>query len=110
MVILIEINKFDKDALYHLYCLIFYIDKVVKDWLQVIKHNIFAKDLILNTFLFTDDRVIGAGTDELQRIAYTKEYSYCIKHNLKILVNKAKEVAMKGNTNVISKIVINNNT
>jgi hypothetical protein len=39
---------------------------------QVIKSNILAKDLILNTILFADEQVIVASTeDELQRAAYT---------------------------------------
>jgi hypothetical protein len=51
----------------YLRCLI-YIDRVIKDWLQVIKQNILAKDLILNTVLFTDDQVIVTSMeDELQR-------------------------------------------
>jgi hypothetical protein len=41
-----------------------YIDKVMKDWLQVIKPNILVKDLILNTILFADDQVIVASTED----------------------------------------------
>jgi hypothetical protein len=44
---------------YHPYSLIFTLT-VIKDWLQVIKLNMLAKDLILNTILFADDRVIVA--------------------------------------------------
>jgi hypothetical protein len=41
-----------------------YIDRVIKDWLQVFKQNIITKDLILNTFLFADDHVIVASTED----------------------------------------------
>lgn len=37
-----------------------YVDRVVKDWLQVIKQNILAKDLTLNTVFFADDQVVVA--------------------------------------------------
>jgi hypothetical protein len=44
----------------------------MKDWLHVIKPNILANNLILNTILFADDQVIVASTeDDLQRAAYT---------------------------------------
>jgi hypothetical protein len=38
-----------------------YRDKVIKDWLQIIKQNVSAKDLILNRFLFTYDQVGDRG-------------------------------------------------
>jgi hypothetical protein len=38
----------------------------------VMKQNILAKDLILNTVLFMDEQMMAAGTDcELQRAACT---------------------------------------
>jgi hypothetical protein len=40
-----------------------YTDKVIKDWLQVMKQNMLAKDLILNTILFMDDWVIVASKE-----------------------------------------------
>jgi hypothetical protein len=43
-----------------------------QDRLQVVKQNIFTNDLILNTILFTDDKIIMASTaDELKRAVYT---------------------------------------
>jgi hypothetical protein len=85
-----------------------YIDKVIEDWLQVIKQNILAKDLILNTSLFAADQVIVASTEnELQRAAYTLN-NIAIKYNLKISVNKTKAMVMKGKMNVRNEIVINN--
>jgi hypothetical protein len=70
---LIEINKGVRHGCpFALILFNIYIDKVIKDWLQVTKPNILAKDLILHTMLFTDDQVIMVSTeDELQRAAYT---------------------------------------
>jgi hypothetical protein len=69
----IEINKWVRQG-WPLSAILFniYIDKVIKDWLQVIKQNILRKNLTLNTILFVDDHVIVENTeDELQRAAYT---------------------------------------
>jgi hypothetical protein len=86
-----------------------YIDKVTKDWLQVIKPNILAKNLILSTVLFAADQVIVASTeDEVQRAAYTLN-NRANKYNLKISVNKTKTIGMKGKMNMRNKIVTNNN-
>jgi hypothetical protein len=82
-----------------------------QNWLQVIKQSILAKELILNirTILIADDQVIVASReDELQRAAYTLK-NIAIKYNLKISVNKTKAMAMRGEINVRTKIVINNN-
>jgi hypothetical protein len=82
---------------------------VIKDWLQVIRQNILAKVLTLNTILFAHDQVILASIeDEMQRTAYTLN-NVATKYNLKISVNKTKATAMKGKTNVRNKIVANNN-
>jgi hypothetical protein len=86
-----------------------YIDKVIKDWLQVIKPNISAKDLILNTILFADDQVIVASTeDKLQRAAYALN-NIAITYNLKVSGNKTKAMAMKGKMNARTKLAIDNN-
>jgi hypothetical protein len=62
-----------------------YIDRVIKDGLQMIKQNILAKNLTLNTILFADDQVIVASTeDELQSAAHTLN-NLAIKCNLKTL-------------------------
>jgi hypothetical protein len=57
-----------------------YIDKVIKDWLQVIKHIL----------LFADDQaLVASAEDELQTGAYTLS-NMAIIYNLKISVNKTK--------------------
>jgi hypothetical protein len=72
-----------------------YIDKVIREWLQVIKQNILAKDLTPNTIIFADGQVIVARTeDELQRVAHTL----------------TKAIPMKGKMNMRTKIVIISNT
>jgi retron-type reverse transcriptase len=89
---LIEINKVVRQG-YPLSLILFniYIDKVMKDWLQVIKQNMLAKDFALNTVLFADDQVIMASTDDgLRRAAYTLS-SIAIKYNLKISVNRQRQ-------------------
>jgi hypothetical protein len=68
----------------------------------VIKQNILAKNLILNTILFADDHVIVTSTEgELQRAVYTLN-NITIKYNLKII----KTMAVKGKMNVRNKTVI----
>jgi hypothetical protein len=82
------------------------LPKSSKDWLQVIKQNILAKDLTLNTILFVDEQVIVASREgELQRAAYTLN-NVAIKYNLKISVNKRKGITMKGKMNVRTKRTI----
>jgi hypothetical protein len=52
-------------------CSIFIL-KVIEDWLKVIRQDILAKDLILNTVLFIDEEVVVASTEgELPRAACT---------------------------------------
>jgi hypothetical protein len=70
---------------------------------------LLAKDIILNTVLFGDDKVIMASTEvELQSATYALN-STAIKYNLKISVDKTQAVAMKGKKDVRTKIVINSN-
>jgi hypothetical protein len=86
-----------------------YIDRVIKGWLQVIKKNILAKDLILNIILFVYNQLIMTGTaDEMHRAVYAVS-SIPIKYNLKISVNKTKVMTVKRNRNVRSRIRILNN-
>jgi hypothetical protein len=40
-----------------------YIDKVITDWLQMIKQNILAKDFTLNRIIFADEQVTVACTE-----------------------------------------------
>jgi hypothetical protein len=54
-----------------------YTDKVINDWLQVIKQNILAKDLILNTILFTDDQVIEASTEDCKEFTLINDSKIC---------------------------------
>jgi hypothetical protein len=49
---------------------IIYIAKVIKQRLQMIKQNVLAKDLILNTILFANDQVIVASTEHELQGAY----------------------------------------
>jgi hypothetical protein len=78
----------------------YYIDRVMKDWLQVIKQNIVAKDSTLNTVLFPDDQmIVGSAENELQRAAYILN-SIADKCNFKISVNKTKAIAMRRKINV----------
>jgi hypothetical protein len=52
---------------------------------------------------------MASAEDELQRAAYAlNTCNIAIKYNLTISVNKTKAMAMKGKTNVRTKIVINN--
>ena len=61
----------DKDAHYHLFCLISYMDEVIRIWLQKLKLSKYFKELIFNTPLFADDQLIIADTeDNLQRAVY----------------------------------------
>jgi hypothetical protein len=95
-------RQFDKAALYH-----WYIDKIIKDWFQVTKQNILAKDLILNAVLFMGEQVIEPNTEDEIEIAVFALNNIAIKYNLKISVNETKPVAVKGKMNVRTKIVIN---
>jgi hypothetical protein len=73
----------------------------------MIKQNILAEDLILNTILFANDQVIEARTENKQQRAVidTEQYSYI--RNLKVSVYKTK--AVKRMMKVRTKIMINNN-
>jgi NAD(P)H-hydrate repair Nnr-like enzyme with NAD(P)H-hydrate dehydratase domain len=107
MVILIEINKGVQQGC-PLSSVLFniYIDRVITDWLQVMKQSILAKDITLNTVLFMDDQVIMTSTeDEVQRVVYAWN-NIAIKCNLKIAANKTKTIVVKGKMNVRAKVVI----
>jgi hypothetical protein len=52
--------------------------------------------------------IVASTEDELQRVAYTLNYT-TINYNLEILVNKTKAIAMRGNINVRTKIMTNTN-
>jgi hypothetical protein len=52
--------------------------------------------------------ILSSIEDELQRAKYVLN-SIAVEYNLKISVNKKKTKAMKGKTNMRTKIVINNN-
>jgi hypothetical protein len=86
-----------------------YIDKVIKDWLQVIKQYMSAKELILNTVFFADDQVTVTSTEDELKIAVYTLNNLAMKYNLKISVNKTKAMATKEKMNVRTKIVMSNN-
>jgi hypothetical protein len=74
----------------------------------VSKQNILAKNIILNTYLRKDDQIIVANIkDELQRAAHALK-NIATKYNLKISVDNAKAMTMKGKMDVTTKIVTKN--
>lgn len=86
-----------------------YIDDAVRQWINSIEtytHNL-NKTKYVATFLFADDQLIVADSENSLQIASFKLQQIMEKYNLKISTNKTKIMAFCGNEPIRSKIVLN---
>jgi hypothetical protein len=86
------------------------LDEVIRIWLQKLKLSKYFKELIFNTLLFADDKLIISDTeDNLQKAVYLL-CGISKKYNLEISTKRKKVFGFVGTGHLSTKIIINDET
>jgi hypothetical protein len=84
-----------------------YLDEIIRLWLWKLKLSRYFKELIFNTLLFADDKLVIADTvDNSQRAVYLS-YSISKEHNLEIATGRTKVFGFVGTYHLRAKIIMN---